>query len=76
MHTRVNLKANRVALAPAVQLAAHRFQQIARLFLFHSRKRTLRGESRETRPSPYLADLEEALLERGKERAARSAAAR
>jgi len=35
----------------------------ARLFLFHSRKRTLRGETRESRPSPFLADLEEALLE-------------
>ncbi|MFY9821026.1 MAG: UvrD-helicase domain-containing protein [Thermoanaerobaculia bacterium] len=39
----------------------------ARLFLFHSRKRTIRGETRETRPSPFLADLEEALLERRKE---------
>ncbi|HZF09905.1 MAG TPA: UvrD-helicase domain-containing protein, partial [Thermoanaerobaculia bacterium] len=39
-----------------------------RLFLFHSRRRTLRGETRETRPSPYLADIEEVLLERGKER--------
>jgi len=36
----------------------------SRLFLFHSRKRTLRGEAREMRPSPFLADLEEALLER------------
>jgi len=41
----------------------------SRLFLFHSRKRTLRGETHDTRPSPYLGDLEEALLERGKERA-------
>jgi superfamily I DNA/RNA helicase len=40
-----------------------------RLFLFHSRRRTVHGESRETRPSPYLADLEEALLDRGAERA-------
>jgi uncharacterized protein (TIGR00375 family) len=39
----------------------------SRLFLFHSRKRTLRGETRETRPSPFLADLEEALLERPRE---------
>jgi DNA helicase-2/ATP-dependent DNA helicase PcrA len=36
----------------------------SRLFLFHSRKRTLRGEPVEARPSPFLADLEEALLER------------
>ncbi len=35
-----------------------------RLFLFHSRKRTSRGETRETRPSPFLADLAETLLER------------
>jgi len=39
----------------------------SRLFLFHSRKRTLRGETRETRPSPFLADLEDALLERRRE---------
>jgi DNA helicase-2/ATP-dependent DNA helicase PcrA len=39
----------------------------SRLFLFHSRKRTLRGETRETQPSPFLADLEEALLERRNE---------
>ncbi len=39
----------------------------SRLFLFHSRQRTLRGETRETRPSPFLADLEEALLERRQE---------
>ena len=36
----------------------------SRLFLFHSRKRTWRGETRETKPSPFLADLAEALLER------------
>jgi superfamily I DNA/RNA helicase len=36
----------------------------SRLFLFHSRKRTSRGETRETHPSPFLADLAEALLER------------
>jgi uncharacterized protein (TIGR00375 family) len=36
----------------------------SRLFLFHSRKRTARGEARETRPSPFLADLEDALLDR------------
>jgi uncharacterized protein (TIGR00375 family) len=40
-----------------------------RLFLFHSARRTLHGESRERRPSPYLADLEAALLDRGEERA-------
>jgi superfamily I DNA/RNA helicase len=39
-----------------------------RLFLFHSGRRALHGESRECRPSPYLADLEEALLDRGAER--------
>jgi len=39
----------------------------SRLFLFYSRKRTLRGETRETRPSPFLADLEEVLLERRRE---------
>jgi superfamily I DNA/RNA helicase len=39
----------------------------SRLFLFHSRKRTARGEARETRPSPFLADLEEALLDRRQE---------
>ncbi|HEX6903913.1 MAG TPA: UvrD-helicase domain-containing protein [Thermoanaerobaculia bacterium] len=36
----------------------------SRLFLFHSRKRTLRGQTVEAKPSPFLADLEEALLER------------
>ncbi|HVR99128.1 MAG TPA: UvrD-helicase domain-containing protein [Thermoanaerobaculia bacterium] len=36
----------------------------SRLFLFHSRKRTLRGQTVETRPSPFLADVEEVLLER------------
>jgi DNA helicase II / ATP-dependent DNA helicase PcrA len=36
----------------------------SRLFLFHSRKRSSRGEAAETRPSPFLADLEEALLDR------------
>ncbi len=36
----------------------------SRLFLFHSRKRTLRGQTVEARPSPFLADLEEVLLER------------
>ncbi|HEV7518011.1 MAG TPA: 3'-5' exonuclease, partial [Thermoanaerobaculia bacterium] len=39
-----------------------------RLFLFHSRRRTLHGESRETQPSPFLADIEEALLDRGVDR--------
>ena len=36
----------------------------SRLFLFHSRRRTLRGQTVEARPSPFLADLEERLLER------------
>ncbi|MFP5286393.1 MAG: 3'-5' exonuclease, partial [Thermoanaerobaculia bacterium] len=36
----------------------------SRLFLFHSRKRMLRGETAVARPSPFLADLEEKLLER------------
>ena len=36
----------------------------ARLFLFHSRRRTSRGQTAETRPSPFLDDVEEALLER------------
>jgi DNA helicase-2/ATP-dependent DNA helicase PcrA len=39
----------------------------SRLFLFHSRKRMLRGEMREARPSPFLADFAEALLERREE---------
>jgi superfamily I DNA/RNA helicase len=39
----------------------------SRLYLFHSRRRTLRGETVEARPSPFLADLEEALLERPEE---------
>jgi DNA helicase-2/ATP-dependent DNA helicase PcrA len=36
----------------------------SRLFLFHSRKRASRGEAAEARPSPFLADLAEALLDR------------
>jgi len=36
----------------------------SRLFLFHSRKRMLRGQTAEARPSPFLGDLEEMLLER------------
>jgi superfamily I DNA/RNA helicase len=40
----------------------------SRLFLFHGRKRTLRGQTLETRPSPFLADLEEALVDRREER--------
>jgi superfamily I DNA/RNA helicase len=36
----------------------------SRLFLFHSRKRASRGEAVDCRPSPFLADLEEALLDR------------
>ena len=39
----------------------------SRLFLFHSRRRTFRGETQETCPSPFLADLEEALLDRRNE---------
>jgi uncharacterized protein (TIGR00375 family) len=39
----------------------------SRLFLFHSRRRTLRGETVEARPSPFLADVEEALVERPEE---------
>ncbi|MFL6234780.1 MAG: hypothetical protein ACJ76N_16725, partial [Thermoanaerobaculia bacterium] len=39
----------------------------SRLYLFHSRKRTLRGETVEAPPSPFLADVEEALLERPEE---------
>jgi uncharacterized protein (TIGR00375 family) len=39
----------------------------SRLFLFHARKRTLRGQTVEARPSPFLADLEEALLDRREE---------
>jgi superfamily I DNA/RNA helicase len=35
----------------------------SRLFLFHSRKRTLRGQTVEARPCPFLDDLEEALLD-------------
>ncbi|HEX7181814.1 MAG TPA: UvrD-helicase domain-containing protein [Thermoanaerobaculia bacterium] len=40
----------------------------SRLFLFHSRKRTLRGQTLEPQPSPFLADLEEALLDLREER--------
>jgi DNA helicase II / ATP-dependent DNA helicase PcrA len=42
----------------------------SRLFLFHSRKRAFRGETREALPSPFLGDVEEALLEVREERAA------
>jgi len=35
-----------------------------RLFLFHAARRTSRGQMVEARPSPFLADVEEALLER------------
>ncbi len=35
----------------------------SRLYLFHARQRTLRGETIEVRPSPFLADLEAALLD-------------
>jgi DNA helicase-2/ATP-dependent DNA helicase PcrA len=35
----------------------------SRLFLFHSRRRTLRGQTVEARPSSFLDDLEEALLD-------------
>ncbi|MFL6198754.1 MAG: UvrD-helicase domain-containing protein [Thermoanaerobaculia bacterium] len=36
----------------------------SRLFLLHSRRRMLRGQTVEAPPSPFLADLEERLLER------------
>ncbi|HEX3131825.1 MAG TPA: UvrD-helicase domain-containing protein [Thermoanaerobaculia bacterium] len=39
----------------------------SKLFLFHSRKRTLRGETAAARPSPFLADLQDRLLERREE---------
>ena len=39
----------------------------SRLFLFHSRRRTVRGEAAEARPSRFLAAIEEALLERPEE---------
>jgi superfamily I DNA/RNA helicase len=39
----------------------------SRLFLFSSRKRTFRGQTAETRPSPFLADLHDALLDRRRE---------
>jgi DNA helicase-2/ATP-dependent DNA helicase PcrA len=39
----------------------------SRLFLFHSRRRTARGEAVEARPSRFLAAIEEALLERPEE---------
>jgi DNA helicase-2/ATP-dependent DNA helicase PcrA len=39
----------------------------SRLFLFYARKRTLRGQTAEARPSPFLADMEEALLDRREE---------
>ena len=42
----------------------------SRLFLFHSRKRAVRGEAREAAPSPFLQDVEEALLEIREERVA------
>jgi DNA helicase II / ATP-dependent DNA helicase PcrA len=38
-----------------------------KLFLFHSRKRTLRGETAAAQPSPFLADLPDRLLERREE---------
>ncbi|HTQ80532.1 MAG TPA: UvrD-helicase domain-containing protein [Thermoanaerobaculia bacterium] len=42
----------------------------SRLYLFHSRRRTVYGAAREARPSPFLADLADDLLELGEERAA------
>ena len=36
----------------------------SRLFLLHSRKRSLRGETSDCRPSPFLDDIAEELLER------------
>ena len=42
----------------------------SRLFLFHSRKRMVRGETREAEPSPFLKDVAEVLLEIREERVA------
>jgi superfamily I DNA/RNA helicase len=39
----------------------------SRLFLFHSRRRTVRGEAAEAHPSRFLAAIEEALLDRPEE---------
>lgn len=39
----------------------------SRLFLFHSRRRTVRGETVTVQPSPFLADLQAGLLERREE---------
>ena len=39
----------------------------SRLFLFHSRRRTLRGETAAAQPSPFLSDLPPGLLERQEE---------
>jgi DNA helicase-2/ATP-dependent DNA helicase PcrA len=39
----------------------------SRLFLFHSRRRTLRGDTAAAQPSPFLADLQAGLLERREE---------
>jgi superfamily I DNA/RNA helicase len=38
-----------------------------KLFLFYSRKRTLRGETAAARPSPFLTDISDRLLERREE---------
>jgi superfamily I DNA/RNA helicase len=39
----------------------------SRLFLFHCRRRTVRGEAAAVLPSPFLADLQAGLLERREE---------
>ena len=44
----------------------------SKLFLTRARKRLARGEVRERAPSPYLADIEERLLERHRSRLPRS----
>jgi len=43
----------------------------SRLFLSHARRRSWRGSVREAEPSPFLADLEAALLEHGRSPARR-----
>jgi DNA helicase-2/ATP-dependent DNA helicase PcrA len=40
-----------------------------RLYLCHAGRRALRGPARKAEPSPFLRDIEEALLERGQTRA-------
>jgi DNA helicase-2/ATP-dependent DNA helicase PcrA len=43
---------------------------MTRLYLCRARKRLWRGRVREMPPSPYLADIEERLLEQSRSRAA------